>query len=152
MGVALENARLFDETKRLLAETDQRAAELAIINDVQHGLADQLDMQAMYELVGERIRVIFDAQVVDIAVLDRIRGMLHYPYVFEAGVRFPDDPQAATGHHRALVMDSRQPLKLDRDIRAWADSMGFEWHIQEGTAEPQSAIFVPLITGGQSPG
>ena len=35
MGVALENARLFDETKRLLAETDERAAELAIINEVQ---------------------------------------------------------------------------------------------------------------------
>ena len=35
MGVALENARLFDETKRLLAETDQRAAELAVINTVQ---------------------------------------------------------------------------------------------------------------------
>ena len=35
MGVALENARLFDETKRLLAETNERAAELAIINGVQ---------------------------------------------------------------------------------------------------------------------
>ena len=34
MGVALENARLFDETKRLLAETDQRAAELAVINEI----------------------------------------------------------------------------------------------------------------------
>ena len=39
MGVALENARLFDETKRLLAETDERAAELAIVNSVQEGLA-----------------------------------------------------------------------------------------------------------------
>ena len=54
MGVALENARLFDETKRLLADTDERAAELAIINEVQQGLAAQLDMQAMYDLVGER--------------------------------------------------------------------------------------------------
>ena len=30
MGVALENARLFDETQRLLKETEQRAAELAV--------------------------------------------------------------------------------------------------------------------------
>ena len=36
MSVALENARLFDETQRLLKETEQRAAELAIINSVQH--------------------------------------------------------------------------------------------------------------------
>ena len=39
MGVALENARLFDETQRLLKETEQRAAELAVINSVQQGLA-----------------------------------------------------------------------------------------------------------------
>ena len=29
MGVALENARLFDETSRLLDETNERAAELS---------------------------------------------------------------------------------------------------------------------------
>ena len=62
--MALENARLFDETQRLLAETNERAAELAIINSVQRGLAENLDMQSMYELVGEKIREIFDAQVV----------------------------------------------------------------------------------------
>ena len=54
MGVALENARLFDETKRLLAETDQRAAELALINEIGSALAAQLDFEAIIELVGER--------------------------------------------------------------------------------------------------
>ncbi len=37
MGVALENARLFDETKRLLTETDAAARELAIINEIGSG-------------------------------------------------------------------------------------------------------------------
>ncbi|MDQ3128940.1 MAG: GAF domain-containing protein, partial [Chloroflexota bacterium] len=80
MGVALENARLFDETKRLLAETNERAAELALINEVQRGLAEKLDIQAMYELVGEKIREIFDAQVVDIGIHDLETGVTHYPY------------------------------------------------------------------------
>ena len=74
MGVALENARLFDETKRLLTETDERAAELAIINGVQQGLAAELDLQAMYELVGDKVQEIFDAQVVDIGIFDLERG------------------------------------------------------------------------------
>ena len=39
MGVALENARLFDETQRLLKETEQRDAELAVINSIQQGMA-----------------------------------------------------------------------------------------------------------------
>src|SRR6185295_17338837 len=38
MGVALENARLFNETQRLFKESEQRAAELAIINSVQQSL------------------------------------------------------------------------------------------------------------------
>ena len=49
MSVALENARLFDETQRLLKDTDERAAELAIINSVQEGLASKLEMQAIYD-------------------------------------------------------------------------------------------------------
>ena len=152
MGVALENARLFDETKRLLTETDERAAELALINDVQQGLAEKLDMQSMYDLVGDRIQSIFDAQVVDIAVVDRGDGLIHFPYVMEGGERFPDDPRPNVNNHRTLVMDSRQPLKLDRDIRSWAESHGFEWYIQPGTRAPQSAIFVPLTAGDHATG
>jgi hypothetical protein len=54
MSVALENARLFDETNRLLKETEQRTAELAVINSVQDGLAKELDMQGIYDFVGDR--------------------------------------------------------------------------------------------------
>src|SRR5204862_4315520 len=59
MGVALENARLFDETQRLLKETEQRAAELAIINSIQQGLAAELDFQAIVNLVGDKLREVF---------------------------------------------------------------------------------------------
>src|SRR4029077_9927433 len=59
MGVALENARLFDETQRLLKETEQRNAELAIINSVQAALAAELNIQGIYDAVGDKIREIF---------------------------------------------------------------------------------------------
>ena len=89
LSVALENARLFDETQRLLTETNERAAELAIINSVQEGLAAKLDMQSMYDLVGDKIQEIFDAQVVDIALFDFDADLIHYPYAIERGVRLP---------------------------------------------------------------
>ncbi len=59
MGVALENARLFDETQRLLKETEQRNAELAVINSVQQGMAAELDFQAIVDLVGDKMREMF---------------------------------------------------------------------------------------------
>lgn len=42
LSVALENARLFDETRR-------RAAELSIVNTVGQAFADQLDLDALIE-------------------------------------------------------------------------------------------------------
>src|SRR5436305_10645702 len=63
LSVALENARLVHETR-------QRNAELALINSVQDSIAGELDQQAIYDVVGERLREVFDAQAIDIAVLD----------------------------------------------------------------------------------
>ena len=83
LSVALENARLFEETR-------QRNAELALINDVQSGLAENLEMQAMYDLVGDRIRDIFDAQVIAIGIVNRDTGLLDNPYMFEMGVPLHD--------------------------------------------------------------
>jgi GAF domain-containing protein len=118
LAVALENARLFDETKRLLTEADERAAELAIINSVQGGLAAKLDMQSMYDLVGDKIQEIFDAQVVDIGILDADRDLVHYPYTIERGQRFPDEPQPAGGGIRGLVLRQREPVLVNRGMRA----------------------------------
>ena len=57
LSVALENARLVHETR-------QRNAELALINSVQDAIAGELDTQAIYDAVGDKIQEIFDAQVV----------------------------------------------------------------------------------------
>src|SRR5207253_4170945 len=76
LSVALENARLVHETR-------QRNAELALINSVQSALAGELDMQAIYDVVGDRIQEIFDAQVVAIAVHDTATGLLDFAYVMK---------------------------------------------------------------------
>ena len=82
VGAALSRARAIEETR-------QRNAELALINDVQHGLAANLEMQGMYDLVGDRLQSIFDAQVVDIGIVDRAAEALDITYTIERGVRFP---------------------------------------------------------------
>ncbi len=148
MGVALENARLFAETRRLLAETDQRAAELAIITSVQEGLAAELNMQAMYDLVGDKVREIFDAQVVDIAILDRAAGVFHNPYAIERGVRYPDEPIPYGGFRKAVI-ETRRPLLIDSDV---VDAIKrYDNPVVVGE-EPKAALFVPLIVGDDAKG
>ena len=142
MGVALRNAALFDETRRLLTETDERAAELAIINGVQQGLAAELDLQAMYDLVGDKIQEIFDAQVVDIGIFDHERGMISYPYTIERGVRFPDEPVPISRLARELI-DTGKPIRVD-DVSTLAPGFAV---VTQGEAA-KSLLMAPLIAGG----
>ena len=92
MGVALENARLFDETQRLLKETEQRNAELAIINSIQSALAAKLDIQAIYDAVGDKISEIFPKADVGIRIYDFNTNLIYFPYTFERGKRIQIDP------------------------------------------------------------
>ena len=142
LSVALENARLFEETR-------QRNAELALINDVQRGLAENLEMQAMYELVGDRLQEIFDAQVIDIGILDAEAGVIQYPFTIERGVRFPDEPTPLTAGPGAHVLETREPLLInDRfDERVVEFGGGFV----QGEA-PKSGLYVPLVVGGTATG
>ncbi|MEO7801312.1 MAG: GAF domain-containing protein, partial [Ginsengibacter sp.] len=144
MSVALENARLFDETNRLLKETEQHTAELAVINSVQEGLAKELDMQSIYDLVGDRIRHVFDAQAVMIATLDEATGMEQFNYLLEKGTRFYLPARKYDKLRQALI-DSKQKILINENTDEANKRFGTE--IVEGTEDPKSLLFVPLIMG-----
>ena len=70
---ALEE-KLAQRTKELQAANaliEQRANELAVINSVQAALAAKLDMQGIYDAVGDKIREIFRRADVEIRIVDR---------------------------------------------------------------------------------
>jgi GAF domain-containing protein len=146
---ALSRARAIAETKRLLVETNQRAAELTIINTVQGGLAGRLEPEHMYDLVGDKIQEFFDAQVVDIGIVDADAGVIRFPYTIERGVRFPDEPIPVSGI-RKHVLETREPLLINDRVDERAQEFGQPAAIQ-GEA-PKSSVFAPLIVGGQAIG
>jgi GAF domain-containing protein len=147
MSVALENARLFDETTRLLAETEQRNAELAVINSVQEGLVAEVDIQGIYDLVGERIRELFDAQGVVIATLDIESRTEHFQYIHENGERIHSEARSYDQIRQRLI-ETRELLLINDNLFDKLVEMGFERpEPVPGTVLPKSVIFVPLIVG-----
>src|SRR6202035_2827607 len=109
MGVALENARLFDETQHLLKETEQRAAELAVINRIQEGMAAELDFQAIVDLVGDKLREVFQTSDIGIRWYDPKANLNHFLYQYEHGVRLIQPPRTPSPGALKLVQ-TRQPV------------------------------------------
>ena len=144
MSVALENARLFDETNRLLKETEQRTAELSVINSVQEGLAKELDMQAIYDLVGQRISNVFQAQAMIIATLDPETKTEHFNYVVEKGERFNLKPRPYDKLREHLI-EAKEKILVNTNFEEAAAKFGL--NVLPGTKHPKSLLFVPLIIG-----
>src|SRR5204863_170648 len=116
LSVALENARL-------VAETRQRNAELALISSVQNAIAGELDPQAIYDAVGDKIQEIFDAQVVGISMLDEATGLSTTPYVIERGERLQVELRPPVGFAK-YVLATREPLLLTEDLEAESERYG----------------------------
>ena len=144
MGVALENARLFDETTRLLKETEQQKAELGVINSVQEGLAKELDMQAIYDLVGNRIRELFNAQAVIIATFDHDAATEQFKYLIEDGQRFYLPPRPYDKLRQHLIV-TRQKIVINTNYEEAYARFGLK--TLPGTNMTKSGLFVPLIIG-----
>ncbi len=147
MNVALESAHNFSESVRLLAETEQRNAELAVINSVQRGLADQMDLQAIYDLVGEKIRDLFDAQVVAVATFDHEQQSEIFKYLFEEGKRHYPSPRSLDKIRLRLIKTQKMILINENSSEAFTTITGEAPKSVPGTEFPKSMIFVPLSIG-----
>src|SRR5439155_27147514 len=107
------------------------------------------EMQGMYDLVGDRIGQIFDAQTVDIGVVDRDAGTIWFPYSLERGVRMIDHPVEIMGFRR-IALETREPVVVNEDMERRCVEAGNPLAI---AGEPsKSSMFVPLFVGSRGSG
>ncbi len=141
MGVALESARLFDETQRLLKETEQRAGELAVINSIQQGMSSSLEFQAIIDLVGDKLREVLHTETIGIHWLDYQQRAIHYLYEFERGVRLTIPSKTAPAQHWAEFTSRREAILHKAEAEVTADA------VASGSDATLSALQVPIIGG-----
>ncbi|HKJ37905.1 MAG TPA: GAF domain-containing protein, partial [Anaerolineales bacterium] len=87
MNVALQNAQSFKAEQ-------ERVAELQIINSIQQGLAAELDFQSIVDLVGDKLREVFNTPDLAITWHDEKVNLTHYLYIYEHGIRQTHPPKS----------------------------------------------------------
>ncbi len=139
LSVALENARLLEETR-------QRAAELATVNEIGQAVSAQLDLAPLIELVGSELGATFEADIVYVALLDAERRQITFPYYMEDGVHEPQPPMRYGEGLTSQILESRKPLLLGRraDYERVARTV-------VGT-ESRSYLGVPVLVGDEAIG
>ncbi len=139
VAVAVENARLYDETHRRLAR-EQRLNELA------HTLGGEMELVTLIPRLLPLVAELTGADASTAAVFDPDRNVITYPYNYNlpdtlAGVEVPAESGLA-GH----TMQVRRPVLLD-DYREHPAALQ-PW-VEAGV---RSLLAVPLLAGDEAVG
>ncbi len=154
-GVALANLRFAAgleaqvalrtaDARDAQARAEQRAAELALVNDIQQGVAAKLDFRAIVEVVGDRLCAMFASNDIAINWLDEAAGLIHILYVVERGQRITIPPVKLGTTDKVLpILRSGQPLLL----RNRQETEAYNIRSAPGTEPSRSSVFVPVMAG-----
>ncbi|MBL0067905.1 MAG: response regulator [Chitinophagaceae bacterium] len=144
MSVALENARLFDETNHLLAESKQRATELSTVNSISKGLASQLDTEDLVEMVGNQLKNLFKANIVYLALLNKKSNIIYFPYQFGDNMA----PMKLGEGLTSKIIITGEPLLINKDVGELTEQLG----IQKIGIPSASYLGVPIPVGDENLG
>ncbi len=125
------------------AQAEQRANELAIINGIQQGIAGSLDFQAIVDLVGDKLRALFNTGNIGIRWYDPGTDLIHFLYPYEHGVRLTLPPlrPSPNGTWSRLIA-TRQPIVANSPAEMEAQGWGTPL---PGTDRGRSLVMVPIL-------
>ncbi|MCD6552423.1 MAG: GAF domain-containing protein [Anaerolineae bacterium] len=137
--IAIENARLYTERER-------RIAELTALNQIGRAISSTLHLDELAELIYREVSQIMDAAAFHIALYNQETNMLDYLLMIDEGVREPRQSRPLGQGLSGLIVTTRKPI-LIKNLEEEKDKYprpGFVW----GTGKfPSSWLGVPLLVG-----
>jgi len=147
VGFALENQRLFDQTQAALAETEEQARRLALLNEMGAALSAVNQLEEIYRIAGEHALKIIGGDRASISLIDTSGEAFHMILLsgeqgpIPAGQRLP-----LAGTIMGEVHRLHRLLLLPNENASLEDFIEGRQFAQVGF---QSAIVAPLFVGEQ---
>lgn len=154
LSLALENARLFKQTQEALADSESRAQELVLLNEMSRTLSSNLDVGAVVEKIYTYTSRLMDTYNFYVALYQQPTEQISFPLVIADGERVTrehpewdawqaDQPVSGlTGY----VINSRQPLLIKEQVVEQLKEQGIDY-VEVGSGGVSSWLGVPMSIG-----
>ena len=107
-AVAVENARLY-------AEAQERAAQLAMMNEIGHAVSALQDLDSVLELIYRQVQKIAPVDAFYVSLYDPDSGQISFPIMYDLNVRYSEPAHLLRQDSRlAQVIRTGKPSKLHR--------------------------------------
>lgn len=139
---AIQNARLF-------AETQMRADELAVLNEMGRALAARLTLEELLETLYRYTARMLDCTNFYIALYDPANDEVSFPFAIDEGKRVEWKPRRSGNGLTEYIIRHKQPLLIKEKVADWiSNTFGVE-HIGRGA---ESWLGAPMVIGDQALG
>src|SRR5690349_8069429 len=142
LSLALENARLFQETQT-------RAEELSVLNEMGRELSTKLDSTAIAEVVYRYTSHLMDTSDFFFALFDQKKEEKIYLVVFEEGQRIELPPsKLGNGGFSDYIIRNKKAVFAPNNVLQHMEALGIEFiALNEDETPSQSWLGVPLLIG-----
>ena len=144
LSLALENARLFQETQT-------RAEDLSILNEMGNELSTKLDPKAIAEVVFKYTSRLMDTKTFYVALYDENRNEKSYPLTYENGERI----ELGTGKVEGFgftdyIIRNKRTVFAPSNVDKVSEKLGIEFvALSEDDTPSQSWLGVPMLVGNR---
>ncbi|MBE2223904.1 MAG: GAF domain-containing protein, partial [Anaerolineae bacterium] len=142
-ATAIQKAQLFEQT-------EARAEELAVINEVAQTVAQQTDQLELTKSIQAQIQRVMTVDAFFIAIYDARHDLIEYPYIYDDGQVYQNPPATPSRTSRVWqVLQTGQPILVNRSQAEIDELSGQQKETMLGDVQRISAslLYIPLLSG-----
>jgi signal transduction histidine kinase/ActR/RegA family two-component response regulator len=147
IGVAVENAGLFQKTQESLAEMRRQTANLNVLNEMGRALTSTPNVETVLENIYKYTAELVDATNFFIALYDADSNSLSFPLVVESGERSDIASRPLRNSLADYVIRNHLPLLISKNMESRMKELGVETIIIG--IPTQSWLGIPMMIGDQ---